>query len=427
MKFYNIKNNKEQINFVQAVQHGLGSQQGLFFPMYLPEFSKSDIKKLLTMDFISRSCLILSQYIGNDIPHDQLFKCVKNAFSFPIHLKKIINNIFCLELFHGPTLAFKDFGSRFMAQILSYTKKSEQKITILTATSGDTGAAVSHAFYGMKNIRVVILYPKGKISLLQEKLFCTLGNNIVTIAIEGDFDVCQQLVKMSFDDITLRKTVFLNSANSINISRLLAQVCYYFEAIANIPVYKRNNLVISIPSGNFGNLTAALFAKSLGLPINKIIAATNINDTIPRFLATGNWNPKKTISTLSSAMDISEPNNWPRIEELFYHKSWNLHDLISNSVSDDCTKIAIKKLAKINYIAEPHTAISWYSLINNLKNNECGIFIATAHPIKFKEIIENILGCTLKINHDLIDYIDRPTLSYNMPANFQLLRNFLLQ
>ena len=237
----------------------------------------------------------------------------------------------------GPTLAFKDFGGRFMAQALAAVR-GDGKITILTATSGDTGAAVAHAFYGLENINVVILYPKGKISPLQEKLFCTLGGNIRTVAINGDFDACQALVKQAFDDAELRQAIGLNSANSINISRLLAQVCYYFEAVAQLLKEKRDNVVVSVPSGNFGNLTAGLIAKTLGLPIKRFIASTNANDTVPRYLESGNWAPKATVATLSNAMDVSRPNNWPRVEELFKRNGWNLSDLGSGMLSDSETE-----------------------------------------------------------------------------------------
>jgi len=346
MKLYNLKDHNEQVSFAQAVKQGLGSQQGLFFPLELPEFELTDIDAMLEMDFVSRSSKILSAYIGDEIAAHQLAERVKNAFAFPAPVAKVSDDVACLELFHGPTLAFKDFGGRFMAQMLSYVSGADEQITILTATSGDTGAAVAHAFYGMENVRVVILYPQGKISPLQEKLFCTLGGNIETIAVEGDFDACQALVKQAFDDEELKKAIGLNSANSINISRLLAQICYYFEAVAQLPQEKRNQLVVSVPSGNFGDLTAGLLAKSLGLPIKRFIAATNANDTVPRFLGNGAWQPNATVATLSNAMDVSQPNNWPRVEELFRRKTWRLTDLAYGAVSDETTKSTMRELAE---------------------------------------------------------------------------------
>lgn len=427
MKLYNLKDHNEQVSFAQAVKQGLGSQQGLFFPLELPEFELTDIDAMLEMDFVSRSSKILSAYIGDEIAAHQLAERVKNAFAFPAPVAKVSDDVACLELFHGPTLAFKDFGGRFMAQMLSYVSGADEQITILTATSGDTGAAVAHAFYGMENVRVVILYPQGKISPLQEKLFCTLGGNIETIAVEGDFDACQALVKQAFDDEALKKAIGLNSANSINISRLLAQICYYFEAVAQLPQEKRNQLVVSVPSGNFGDLTAGLLAKSLGLPIKRFIAATNANDTVPRFLGNGEWQPNATVATLSNAMDVSQPNNWPRVEELFRRKTWRLTDLAYGAVSDETTKSTLRELAEIGYISEPHAAIAYRLLRDNLKDGEYGLFLGTAHPAKFKESVDEILGQELPLPKELAERAELPLLSHNMTADFAELRKFLLK
>ncbi|OON40012.1 threonine synthase [Izhakiella australiensis] len=426
MKLYNLKDHNEQVSFSQAVKQGLGQQQGLFFPLELPEFELTDIDDMLEMDFVSRSSKILSAYIGDEIPQQQLSERLKAAFTFPAPLSRVTDDIACLELFHGPTLAFKDFGGRFMAQMLQYVSDSAEQITILTATSGDTGAAVAHAFYGMENVRVVILYPQGKISPLQEKLFCTLGGNIQTIAVDGDFDACQSLVKQAFDDENLRKTVGLNSANSINISRLLAQICYYFEAVAQLPQEKRNQLVISVPSGNFGDLTAGLLAKSLGLPVKRFIAATNANDTVPRFLKNNAWEPNKTVATLSNAMDVSQPNNWPRVEELYRRKTWRLSELVSASVDDETTRQAMRELNDLGYVSEPHAAIAWRLLRDNLQEGEFGLFLGTAHPAKFNESVEAILGQPLALPQALADRAELPLLSHEMADDFAALRDFLL-
>ncbi|MRT02764.1 threonine synthase [Ewingella americana] len=425
MKLYNLKDHNEQVSFAQAVKQGLGKQQGLFFPLELPEFALSDIDGLLEQDFVTRSSRILSAFIGDEIPEDQLFQRVKSAFAFPAPIAKVSDDIACLELFHGPTLAFKDFGGRFMAQVLTQVS-GDQPVTILTATSGDTGAAVAHAFHGMKNVRVVILYPKGKISPLQEKLFCTLGDNIHTVAIDGDFDQCQALVKQAFDDEELKHELKLNSANSINISRLLAQICYYFEAVAQLPQEARNQLVISVPSGNFGDLTAGLLAKSLGLPVKRFIAATNANDTVPRFLANGEWAPKTTVATLSNAMDVSQPNNWPRVEELYRRKIWKLKDLGFGAVSDDTTEDAMRELADIGYISEPHAAIAYRVLRDQLQPGEFGLFIGTAHPAKFKESVEAILSQEIDLPKELAERADLPLLSHDLPADFSEMRRFLM-
>ena len=425
MKLYNLKDHNEQVSFAQAVRQGLGKQQGLFFPSELPAFDSSEIDALLSLDFVTRSARILSAYIGDEISSDAVAKRVAAAFQFPAPVVAVEDDIGTLELFHGPTLAFKDFGGRLMAQMLAEVA-GDTPVTILSATSGDTGAAVAHAFYGLKNVRVVILYPNGKISPLQEKLFCTLGDNIHTVAIDGDFDACQALVKHAFDDEELKVALGLNSANSINISRLLAQICYYFEAVSQLTQEQRNQLVISVPSGNFGDLTAGLLAKSLGLPVKRFIAATNANDTVPRYLAEGKWLPKTTVATLSNAMDVSQPNNWPRIEELFRRKQWPLKALCYGAVSDDVTRETLKELAKLGYTSEPHGAIAYRMLRDGLQAGEYGLFLGTAHPAKFKESVEEILGTELPLPKELADRANLALLSHYLPDNFAQLRTFLM-
>ena len=424
MNLYNIKHPEEQVNFAQAVRQGLGKNQGLFFPENIPHLSNID--ELLALPLVERSQKILGALIGEEIPQAQLEQMVRNAFTFPAPVVQIEDNIYALELFHGPTLAFKDFGGRFMAQALA-TVRGDGKITILTATSGDTGAAVAHAFYGLENIDVVILYPKGKISPLQEKLFCTLGGNIRTIAINADFDACQALVKQAFDDAELRQAIGLNSANSINISRLLAQVCYYFEAAAQLPKEKRENLVVSVPSGNFGNLTAGLIAKTLGLPIKRFIAATNANDTVPRYLHSGNWSPNATVATLSNAMDVSRPNNWPRVEELFKRNGWALSELHSAAISDAQTEDTLRAMNQLGYLCEPHGAVAYEVLKQDLQAGETGLFLCTAHPAKFKESVERILDLTLPLPEALDKQNKLPLLSDEMENDFAQLKAYLLK
>ena len=424
MNLYNIKHPEEQVNFAQAVRQGLGKDQGLFFPENIPHLSNID--ELLALPLVERSQKILGALIGEEIPQAQLEQMVRNAFTFPAPVAKVEEHIYALELFHGPTLAFKDFGGRFMAQALA-TVRGDGKITILTATSGDTGAAVAHAFYGLENIDVVILYPKGKISPLQEKLFCTLGGNIRTIAINADFDACQALVKQAFDDAELRQAIGLNSANSINISRLLAQVCYYFEAAAQLPKEQRKNLVVSVPSGNFGNLTAGLIAKTLGLPIKRFIAATNANDTVPRYLHSGNWSPNATVATLSNAMDVSRPNNWPRVEELFKRNGWALTELHSAAISDAQTEDTLRAMNQLGYLCEPHGAVAYEVLKQDLQPGETGLFLCTAHPAKFKESVERILDLTLPLPEALDKHNKLPLLSDEMENDFAQLRAYLLK
>jgi threonine synthase len=339
-------------------------------------------------------------------------------------LVNVADNVYSLELFHGPTLAFKDFGGRFMAQCLTEIAKGE-KITILTATSGDTGAAVAHAFYGIENINVVILFPKGKISELQEKLFTTLGGNIHTVSIEGDFDACQQLVKTAFDDVDVREGLHLNSANSINISRLLAQVCYYFEALAQVPVEKRHDVVFSVPSGNFGNLTAGMIAKVMGLPIQHFVAATNLNDTVPRYLKTGEWQPNDTVATLSNAMDVSQPNNWPRIEAMIESGLVDRALLTGDCVDEEYTQVAMKQLANLGYVSEPHAAIAYKSLSRVLTEDQIGIFLGTAHPAKFRESVENVLGQAISLPQPLADCAGKEGLNAELPSDYEQLKQHM--
>lgn len=424
MKFHNLKIDTEVVTYSKAVRKGLGDSQGLFFPKTISPLN--DIEYLLSLSVNDRNFEILKPFVEEDLSDDELRNIIENTFAFPTKLEQVEKNVHCLELFHGPTLAFKDFGARFMANCLKAFSNGE-KITILTATSGDTGAAVAHAFAGIKNIEVVILFPKGKISELQQKMFTTLGGNIRTVAIEGTFDDCQALVKQSFDDRDLVNTVGLNSANSINISRLLAQVCYYFDAVSQLPKAQRESLVISVPSGNFGNLTAGIIAKLLGLPIKRFVAATNLNDTVPRYLVTGEWKPKTTIATLSNAMDVSQPNNWPRIEYLVTSNQFDRNELKGEMVDEEQTASAMKKLQSIGYTSEPHAAVAYCGMSRTLAENETGIFLGTAHPAKFKESVETILGKDIDLPKALADCANKEDLSVSMVAEFSKLKAFLLK
>lgn len=423
MQFINIKHPEQKVTFPQAVVTGLGKNQGLFFPQQLKPLD--DIPGILEMDFVSRSSLILQHLIGDAMAEDVLRNCVENAFNFPLRLAPVSEHIHALELFHGPSLAFKDFGARFMAQCLG-SFNANQRTTILTATSGDTGAAVALAFYGQTDIDVVVLYPKGKVTPLQEKLFCTLGGNIRTVAIEDDFDACQKLVKQSFDDTQLVQALGLNSANSINVARLLAQVCYYFEAVARLP--RGTEPVISVPSGNFGNVTAGLVAFGLGLPIKRMIAATNCNDTVPRFLESGKWDPRPTVATLTNAMDISLPNNFPRVLEMEDRHDLPLQDLLTSfAISDAETRDAVRALDVEGYLADPHSALAWRALTDSLEEGETGVFLCTAHPAKFRETIEETLDRSIALPEELQQVTQKEVLSISMPADFGSLRDYLLE
>ena len=425
MQLRNIKVPTQQVSFLEAVRIGLGEQQGLFFPDSWP---KLDIEALLVQPFAKRSAAILQALIGDELPEAELSALVAEAFAFGAPLATVTEDVACLELFHGPTLAFKDFGGRFMARALmaSQQRSGVSNTTIVTATSGDTGAAVAHAFYQRAGAEVVILFPKGKISVLQEKLFTTLGKNIHTLAVDGDFDQCQALVKEVFNDRDLVKRLNINSANSINISRLFAQVCYYFEAVAQVPADKRDNIVISVPSGNFGNLTAGLIAKVLGLPIKRMIAATNANDTVPRYWQSGDWQVKPTVATLSNAMDVSAPNNWPRVEDLLAQGVIQRSDLVTTMVDEEDTQLAMRQLAQLGYLSEPHAAVAYRALKRELQPGEFGIFLGTAHPAKFKEQVENILGNPIALPPALAAVAGEASLAVDMAADFVELRKVLL-
>ncbi len=423
MLLTNIKVPQEQVSFLQAVRQGLGAEQGLFFPSQWP---KLDIDALLAMPFVARSSAILQALIGDELSPADVDAMVSQAFTFTAPLASVADGISCLELFHGPTLAFKDFGGRFMAQALAKAQ-GEKKTTIVTATSGDTGAAVAHAFYRQRGVQVVILFPKGKISPLQEKLFTTLGENITTLAVEGDFDQCQALVKQVFDDKPLVQQLGINSANSINISRLFAQVCYYFEAVAQVPADQRQQVVIAVPSGNFGNLTAGLIAKAMGLPIKRMVAATNSNDTVPRYWRSGEWQPKTTVATLSNAMDVAAPNNWPRVEALLAQGVIKRDAIEAVMVDEDDTVLGVRQLYQLGYLSEPHAAVAYKALRRSLQSGEYGIFLGTAHPAKFKEQVENILGTPIALPEALARCAAEQSLSKDLPADFTALKHELLK
>ncbi|BDY03773.1 threonine synthase [Ferrimonas sp. YFM] len=423
MELYNLKHPDQTVSFSQAVRQGLGRDRGLFFPSSLPKLDNVD--ELLAMPFVDRSVAILNAWLGDELGEETVASLVRDAFTFDAPLAQVCDRQYCLELFHGPTLAFKDFGARFLARVLSHLA-GEESLTILTATSGDTGAAVADAFYGLDNIKVVILYPEGRISSLQEKMFCTLGGNIQTLSVAGSFDDCQSLVKLAFEDEPLKQAIGLNSANSINIARLLAQICYYFEAVAQLPEERRHQAVISVPSGNFGNLTAGLLAKAMGLPVKRFIAATNSNDTVPRYLSNGQWEVRPTVATRSNAMDVSAPNNWPRVEALCQAKGWSLAQLEGVAVSEAECETQLTALHKGGYLSEPHAAVASRALSLSLNPEECGIFLGTAHPAKFKESVDELLGLDLPLPEALAQAAVKPLLSEFLANSFEELRAKLL-
>lgn len=422
MNLINIKHPDQKVTFREAVLQGLGRDQGLFFPQSFRPLD--DVPGLLDMPFVERSVAVLGHLLDDEIDTGTLQRMVSSAFDFPLECPSLSPNERALELFHGPSLAFKDFGARFMARCLAEFHDSGP-MTILTATSGDTGAAVAHAYHGQPGIDVVILYPRGKISPLQEKLFCTLGGNVRTIAVDSDFDTCQRLVKESFEDPGLKQGLGLNSANSINIARLLAQVCYYFEAGAAVENVER--LVLSVPSGNFGNVTAGLIARRIGLPYKRMIAATNINDTVPRFLMSGKWDPNPTVATITNAMDISLPNNFPRVLELEREHGVDLAGLLASvALSDEETRDALRALHGRGYLADPHTALAWRALDRSLQPGEEGVFLCTAHPAKFLEVIEETLDIDVPLPAELAEVKDKTILSRTIAGRFDALKGALL-
>ena len=422
MQFNNLRDSLDTVDFQTAVRRGLGRNQGLYFPTDIPALE--DIDQLLQEDFVTRSAVLLSRFTGDSLAPDVLQQMLKTAFNFPLPLVPVTEQISSAELFHGPSLAFKDFGARFLAQCLNQFA-GDQALTILTATSGDTGAAVAHAFHGLDSVRAVILYPAGRITPLQEKLFCTLGGNIHTFSVAGDFDACQAMVKQAFDDLDVRAAMRLNSANSINVARLLAQVCYYFEAVAQSA--NGRELVFSVPSGNFGNATAGLIARAMGLQIKQIIAATNENDTVPRFLESGFWDPKDTVATMTNAMDISQPNNFDRIRELAKRHGQMLGQaIIGCRISEFETRAAIHSLYDTDYLADPHSALAYAALRDRLADHQHGIFLSTAHPAKFLESLEATLGIQVDLPVELAAVRDKEVLSDSISADYPALKEQLL-
>lgn len=436
MRLINIEQPGESATFREAVIRGLGSGQGLYFFDSLSPLR--DVDAVLEMEPLDRNVAVLGHLIGDELEPERLRPMVESALDFPVPCVRVSDRIRALELFHGPSLAFKDFGARFMARCLAQFRAEDggdRPMTILTATSGDTGAAVAHAYHGQPGIRAVILYPKGRIAPLQEKLFCTLGGNVKTFAVDDNFDCCQRLVKQAFDDEALRRELGLNSANSINIARLIAQVTYYFEACARIVGDSGaaggrsalDELVFCVPSGNFGNLTAGLLARAIGLPYKRAIAATNRNDTVPRFLDSGRWDPRPTMNTLTNAMDISQPNNFPRVLELGARHGLDLQRILSAcSVSDSMTRDALRELYESGYLADPHSALAWKGLEDSLEGGENGVFLCIAHPAKFLEVIQDSLGIEVPLPPALAEVQHEQVLSETIPGDFEAFRSRLL-
>ena len=431
MNYYSTNHTAPLATLQEAVLKGLAPDKGLYMPEKIWQLPQHFFDEIARFGLTDIAKTIADAFFGEDVPRERLDEIVKGTLNFDIPLVKVENEIYVLELFHGPTLAFKDVGARFMARMLSYFVKEQNHddVKVLVATSGDTGSAVANGFLGVEGIQVFVLYPSGKVSDIQEAQFTTLGQNIVAIEIDGTFDDCQALVKSAFMDKALNTKMNLTSANSINVARFLPQSFYYFHAYAQLA--KQNlakNVVISVPSGNFGNLTAGLFAKHMGLPIHRFIAANNRNDVFFNYLQTGSYHPRPSIQTIANAMDVGAPSNFDRILDLYAHS----HKAITNDISgytfsDGEIKSAIRHVRQITgYLLDPHAACAYLALKQNKKPHETGVFLATAHPAKFKKTVEECIGSSIEIPENLLKFMQRPKLSYRLSNDFESFKKALI-
>lgn len=395
MQYFSTNKISPLAGFKEATIRGLAPDKGLYFPEHIPLLDESFIRDIEQYSNAEIAEIVIRPYVSDDIPANELKRIVEETVNFNIPLVKVNEQMYSLELFHGPTLAFKDIGARFMSRCLGYfARETNRKVTVLVATSGDTGGAVADGFYDVDGVDVVILYPSGKVSNVQEKQLTTLGKNIHALEVEGDFDDCQRMVKQVFADETLNERFFLTSANSINVARWLPQQFYYFFAWKQW-ADKSHPPVIAVPSGNFGNICAGMLANRSGLPVKHFIAACNANDTVPEFLLTGTYNPKKAVATISNAMDVSDPSNFVRIMELYGHDTAKLKERLSSyCITDAETKSTIQRvLQQYQYLLDPHGAVACNALEAYLHDgNEKGIFLETAHPVKFYDVVEPVTG-----------------------------------
>ena len=434
MKLYSTNDKGHIVNLKEAVLRGLPPDNGLYMPTEFPSLPNEFIEKIENYTLKEIAFKVCETLFNGYLPLDELEKIITQAVSFPAPLKKLSEELFILELFHGPSLAFKDFGARFMAQLMSYFNQGESKeLVILVATSGDTGGAVASGFYKTEGIKVVILYPSGKVSPLQEKQLTTLGHNITALEVDGTFDDCQAIVKKAFLDPELTDSIRLTSANSINIARLIPQSFYYFEAYKQAP--KDLPINFCIPSGNFGNLTAGLFAHKMGMPANQFIAATNANDIVPQYLETGEYLPKPSVRTLSNAMDVGNPSNFNRMLDYFSStnngSTWNnMKETVTGfAFKDEETANAIKEIKDTyNYIIDPHGAVG-YLAINEyqekINTKERNILLETAHPAKFLEDVEQILNQKITIPKPLLDLKSKAKTSINMDKDYASFKEWI--
>jgi threonine synthase len=431
MQYFSTNHQSPEVDFKQATINGQAPDKGLYFPERIPEVSKELIENIMQYSNEEIAYQVMKPYVGDSIPEAELRRIVSETINFDIPLVKVTENISSLELYHGPTLAFKDVGARFMSRCLGYfVKEQQKKVTVLVATSGDTGGAVANGFYDVDGIDVVILYPSGKVSSVQEKQLTTLGKNIHALEVEGTFDDCQQMVKQAFTDEELNEKLFLTSANSINVARWLPQQLYYFFAYKQWND-KNNPPVIAVPSGNFGNICAGILAHISGLPVTHFIAACNANDVVPEFMLTEKYEPKKAIATISNAMDVGNPSNFIRILELFHHEFKSLQNMFSSwSISDDETKATLKSVYQSNqYLLDPHGAVGFLALQQYLAAhpNQKGIVLETAHPVKFYDVVEPVIGDLVPIPAAIQEQLKLEKRSTKIKADGELLKAFLME
>ena len=432
MKYYSTNKIVSEIGLEEAVIKGLAADNGLYMPNEIKKLPAEFFENIEQMSFQEMSFRVAEAFFGEDIPADDLKAIVYDTLSFDVPVVNVKDNIYSLELFHGPTLAFKDVGGRFMARLLSYFvgKSVDKQVNVLVATSGDTGSAVANGFLGVNGVHVYILYPKGKVSEIQEKQFTTLGQNITALEIDGCFDDCQALVKRAFLDEGLNEEMFLTSANSINLARFLPQSFYYFYAYAQLKkMGKADNVVISVPSGNFGNITAGLFAKRMGLPIKRFIAANNRNDIFFNYLQTGKFEPKASVSTLANAMDVGNPSNFVRIMDLYNYNHTDICKEIGGATYNDeqIAKGVKETWQETSYLLDPHGACGYLALKEQLNPEEIGVFLETAHPAKFKDTIDKILGEEIEIPETLQKFMKGKKETIELTSDFNDLKEFLLK
>ena len=442
MRYFSTNGKAPLADLEKAVVKGLAEDRGLYMPEEIYKLPKQFFDDIQGMKFQDIAYNVASNFFGDDVDGDALQDIVYDTLSFDCPVVEVEDNIYALELFHGPTLAFKDVGARFMARLLGYFLrrggKNDQTVNVLVATSGDTGSAVANGFLGVEGIHVYVLYPKGKVSPIQECQFTTLGKNITAIEVDGVFDDCQSLVKSAFMDDELNKHMRLTSANSINVARFLPQAFYYFNAYARMKALgKADNIVMCVPSGNFGNICSALFGHQMGLPIRRFIAANNANDIFYKYLQTGKYEPRASVQTLANAMDVGDPSNFARILNL-YSKNGLLsaedtHKAITSLISgatynDEQIKATMQKCYKeTGYVLDPHGACGYQALKDSLKPGETGVFCETAHPAKFKEKVDDILGIDIDIPARLRAFMEGEKQSVQMTKNFSDFKAYLMK